>query len=409
MSLMRIIKKIIKIFVAITILAVLLIGIAVFAIWIDHNAETRLPTPTGKFAVGRTEYVWTDTTRKDMMVPQPSTKRELIAWIWYPAATSKKNEKFAAYLPPPWQRAFERKSGWLMAHLLTRDLSRVQTHSIQNADLSPELPSYPIVLMRAGLSALTLNYTALAEDLADHGYVVVGLDAPYRTFVVVLPNGQVITRAPQNNAELLSGDEQTQLADKLVKAWSEDMRFAIDELERLNTDDPAGRFNGRLNMKSIGVFGHSLGGATALQFCYDDPQCKAGIDIDGAPLGSVIRNGVTQPFMFLLGAHQGEPQAEVQNVMSHMRSIYYRIPPDRRAFLMIRGASHFMFSDNAVLKSPLLMNLLHILGIVHLNGRRQLKITAYCLHTFFDKYLKESDTSAIKIRTPLYPELERIK
>lgn len=409
MSLMRLIKKIVKVFAAITISVILLIGIAIIATWIDHNAETRLPTPTGKFAVGRTEYIWTDTTQIDKMAPQPGTKRKLLAWIWYPAAASKKHEAFATYLPAPWQRAVERKSSWLMTHLLTRDLSRVRTHSIHNAEVSPELPSYPVVLMRAGLSALTASYTTLAEDLASHGYVVVGFDVPYQTFVVVLPDGQVIMRAPQNNLELLSGHAQTQLATKLVKAWSDNMRFALDELERLNTSDPTGRFRGRLNMQSIGVFGHSLGGATALQFCYDDPQCKAGIDIDGAPLGNVVFKGVTQPFMFLLGGHQGEPQSQVHQVMADIHSIYYRLPPNRRALLIIRGASHFMFSDNAVLKSPFLMDLMHILGIVHLDGRRQLKITAYCVHTFFDKYLKESDTSAFKIRAPQYPELQKIK
>ena len=84
------------------------------------------------------------------------------------------------------------------------------------------------------------------------------------------------------------------------------MGFALDQLERLNTSDPSGRFLGRLDMQRVGVFGHSLGGATALQFCHDDSRCKAGIDVDGAPLGNVIAEGVTQPFMFLLSDHSGE-------------------------------------------------------------------------------------------------------
>jgi hypothetical protein len=54
--------------------------------------------------------------------------------------------------------------------------------------------------MRAGLADLTTDYTTLAEDLASHGYVVVGFDAPYRSGVVVLPGGRVIGRAPQNGS-----------------------------------------------------------------------------------------------------------------------------------------------------------------------------------------------------------------
>ncbi len=71
--------------------------------------------------------------------------------------------------------------------------------------------------MRPGLAALTTDYTTLAEDLASHGYVVVGFDAPYRSEVVVFPDGRVITRAPQNNADLVSGPQQEDLANKLVK------------------------------------------------------------------------------------------------------------------------------------------------------------------------------------------------
>jgi hypothetical protein len=62
--------------------------------------------------------------------------------------------------------------------------------------------------MRPGLAALATGYTSLAEDLASHGYIVVGFDAPYRSWIVVLPDGKVIARASQNDADLLSGSAQ---------------------------------------------------------------------------------------------------------------------------------------------------------------------------------------------------------
>lgn len=120
--------------------------------------------------------------------------------------------------------------------------------------------------MRAGLAALTTDYTTFAADLASHGYLVAGFDAPHRSAVVVFPDGRVIARAPQNNADLVSESQQEQLANKLVQASSADMGIALDQLERLNVSDPSGRFLGRLDMQRVGVFGHSLGGAVALQF-----------------------------------------------------------------------------------------------------------------------------------------------
>ncbi len=128
------------------------------------------------------------------------------------------------------------------------------------------------------------------------------------------------------------------------------MGFALDQLERLNTSDPSGRFLGRLDMQRIGVFGHSLGGAEALQFCHDDSRCKAGIDVDGAPLGSVVGEGVTQPFMFLLSDHEAEPDSETRPVKANIRSIYDRLPSDRRLEIVIRGANHYMFSDDGMLR-----------------------------------------------------------
>jgi len=47
-----------------------------------------------------------------------------------------------------------------------------------------------------------------------------------------------------------------------------------------------------------------------------------------------------------------------------------------------------------------------MLGLVHIDGRRQLAITAYCIHSFFDAYLKESGASQLKISSPLYPEIQ---
>jgi dienelactone hydrolase len=402
----------IKTLAVVAMLAVVAIAVLLGFVWLDHNRETTLPTPSGPFAVGRTTYAWSDPAHPDPMAPQPGIKRELLAWIWYPAAPRQPSQKVDDYLPAAWRTALERQSGALLTQFLTRDLSRVRAHSIRDASVSPQQRSYPVVFMRAGLAALTTDYTTLAEDLASHGYVVVGFDAPYRSFVAVFPDGRVIARTPQNNADLLGGPEQEQLANKLLQAWSADMGFALDQLEQLNASDPLGRFLGRLDMRRVGVFGHSLGGATALQFCHDDARCKAGIDVDGAPLGSVVADGVTQPFMFLLSDHRGESDAGEPEAIRHaganIHSIYDRLPKDRRLMIMIRGASHYMFSDDgAMLKSPLVMGVLRTVGVVGLDGRRQVALTAHYVSTFFDVYLKGAPASELKSE-PEYPEIEYV-
>jgi len=262
--------------------------------------------------------------------------------------------------------------------------------------------------MRAGASAPVMNYSTLAEDLASHGYVVVGFDAPYRTGLVVFPDGRMIERRPENNPELFSGAELTRLADKLLTAWTADTAFMLDQLERLNASDASSKLKGRLDMTRVGVFGHSFGGATAAQFCSQDSRCKAGIDVDGSLHGSVIQAGIHKPFMFLLSDHgDSSSDAESRQIQADIQSVYDRLPSEGRLRIVIRGANHFTFSDDgALLKSRIVRRVLRLIGVLGIDGPRQLAVTAYCVHTFFDAYLKGPTVARLRISSPLYPEIQ---
>jgi predicted dienelactone hydrolase len=374
---------------------------------VEHRTGVTLPTPTGPFAVGRALYDWADDETPDTLAPVAGTKRELLVWMWYPSAAGQP-AAMDDYLPAP-LRAARDATDPLIIKLLTRDLSKVHAHSLRAPDVSPQQRSYPVVIMRAGASAEVANYSTLAEDLASHGYVVVGFDAPYRTHVVVLPDGRVIRRLPENNPELclgMTGQEQARCVNRLLNAWTADIAFVLDRLERLNGSDASGKFTGRLDMTRVGVFGHSFGGATALQFCHEDPRCKAGIDVDGTPHGSVIQAGIDRPFMLLLSDHGRESDPESRQIMADLQSIYDRLPVDGRVRIVIRGANHFLFSDDGALRSHIVLRTLRMLGIVGIDGRRQLAVTAYCVHSFFDAYLKGAGVSSLKVSSPLYPEIQ---
>ena len=188
--------------------------------------------------------------------------------------------------------------------------------------------------------------------------------------------------------------------------WTSDTNFAVSQLQRLNAADPSGKFTGRLDMQRLGMFGHSFGGAQALQFCHDDPRCKAGIDIDGAPYGSVVQDGLKQPFMFILSDHSHDlPDSASGQIHANFQSIYDRLP-NGRLFITIRGANHFSFSDQMLLKSHYVIGLLRIFGFGRLDGRRGLAITADYVHTFFDVYLKDAPAALLNKPSQLYPEVQ---
>ena len=324
-----------KAFAVIVLLA--LLGIA--ALWIERKIPIELPAPTGPFAVGRTIEEWR------------ANGHDVVAWIWYPAVPGGATDD---YVPA----AMRAHAGGGPLGFLTHDWAKVRPHALRNAAVRPG--SYPVAIFRGGASAPIVNYTTLIEDLASHGYVVVGFDAPGRT--------SLLGRTAQNNPELC---RDTACYNRLLTLWVSDIGFALD---RLN-----GRFHADLSR--AGVFGHSFGGSQAAQFCADDPRCKAGIDVDGILLGDVAQKGIHKPFMFLLSDHGNEPGSD--RIKADIQSVYDRLPPDARRYVVLPGASHWAFSDDgAVLKSGLLRALFRI------HGRRQLAATAENIHGFFDATLK---------------------
>ncbi len=374
-------RRLIKGLAALAIFAVVGLTMLLALLWWEHKTEITLPAPTGHFAVGRTTYAWLNNTQTDELAPSPGAKREVVVWIWYPSAAAK-SAALVEYLPAAWRSALALHSGALMSQFLTRDLSLVRTHSTSDPEVSPEQRSYPVVIMRAGGGALTTDYTTLAEDLASHGYIVVGFDAPYRTFVVVLQSNRVVIRPPTNDPENLQPGQANRLINSLLLMWTSDTNFVVSQLQSLNAVDPSGKFTGRLDMQRLGMFGHSFGGAQALQFCHDDPRCKAGIDIDGAPYGSVVQDGLKQPFMFILSDHSRELSDPASTkIRADFQSIYDRLP-NGRLFITIRGANHFSFSDQMLLKSHYIISLLRLFGFGRLEGRRGLAMTADYVRTF---------------------------
>jgi predicted dienelactone hydrolase len=223
--------------------------------------------------------------------------------------------------------------------------------------------------------------------------------------LTAFPDGRVMTRVAGADMEAAPGRMAAQVATEVMKAWVADVEFVLDRLQQLNTGDPAGPLKGRLDMDRVGIAGHSLGGATAAQFCHDDARCKAGMDIDGMPFGSVIHDGVKQPFFFLMSDHSGEAGAETTRVAAEIDAIYQKAPEGMRWEMTIAGANHFSFSDQMFTKSAVVIDALHAFGVMKLERRRGIGIANDCVRTFFDVTLKGAPVEGMKRLATGYPEL----
>lgn len=402
MSIGKIFERLFKLFFysALTIIAIIVI--ALFSFWLELKFEVTLPTPTGDFAVGRTTFYWVDSARTDSLSPKPYTKRELVVWMWYPAAKTK-SDAIVDYLPVEWEEALNEQASFVIKYFLGRDGKKIHAHSIEHAKLSDKQTKYPIILMKSGIGTMAIDYTTLAEELASHGYIVVGSDAPYSTWLVRFPDGRIVKRTAEGNpgeAEYIS-EYRNRVLNRLIGIWSEDTRFVLNKLEQLNTD-ASSQFWGHLDIQSVGVNGHSFGGATAAQFCLDDPRCKAGADVDGAPYGSVIQKGLNKPFMFLLADHSGESDAVSMQIKSNIETIY-RSSPDEHIWISLRGAKHFNFSDTPFQNEVLVSRIFGATGSI--GGRRGLEVASACLRTFFDAHLKGQSPASIRELPNKYPEV----
>ncbi|MFN8573058.1 MAG: hypothetical protein U0132_13495 [Gemmatimonadaceae bacterium] len=352
-------------FAAIAAAALVIIGA-----WIEHSLPLELPRPTGSFAVGRTRR---------------TLDANSSAWFWYPAATS---SPIAPYLPTDVRVEWQRKRPGII-NLLTRDLSRVRGHSVADAAFA-QTPPVPLVVFRGGGGGGTLSYQTLAQDLASHGYVVAGLE----------------TKLDANPETCVGRSDEDACATKLMNDATRAMGAAVEELGALSANDTL--FRGRLDLSRLGVFGHSFGGAQATAFCASDPRCMAGINIDGRLFGSMSRDTITVPFMWLLSDHSAEKDAESLRILNDIQSMYHRQPQSTRVLVAIRGANHLTFADDGgLLKSGLLRTVMRVIGRLHISGRRQIEVTVHAVHTFFDAHLMHSG-SADSVASPTFPEIVRV-
>ena len=375
----------------------------------ESNRVTSLPDPTGPYAVGRVSYHWTDRSREETFTKKKGDKRELMAFVWYPAKKPGPHAATAAYLPGKW--GDERQKEYGNFSFATQRPGAVRTHSFENAPVSTAKARYPVLVMEPGLGPLPTDYTTLAENLASHGYVVVASAPTYSASVVVFPDGRVARSTPLGS---FPGDENAPVTAakirkdeaagaRLVGVWAKDISFELDWMKKLGTEK-GGRFHGRLDTRRAGMFGHSLGGATALKACASNESCRAAANLDGTPYdaGSLLRDGSPKPYMYI-GSETSAAACdrECREGNRQTREIYQRSKGEAYYFTL-KGSRHFDFSDYAVLFSPVLRTN-GLLGPI--DGRRSLSVTNAYLLTFFDRYLKGEKESLLRSPSPRYPEV----
>lgn len=173
----------------------------------------------GSYAVGTRQYV-----------VDPDAERPVPLVVWYPAVKADgADDSYIYTIQVKWQPGPELETV-------------VYGHAL--ADAVPDLSGapYPVVVLSPGFGTTATQYTYLAEHLASHGFVVVGVE--HQEGVYLMEENPLRDGPPSYAHRPM------------------DVRRALDYAEELTATGSA--LEGVLDLENVAVTGHSSGGYTAL-------------------------------------------------------------------------------------------------------------------------------------------------
>src|ERR1700722_19318445 len=187
-----------------------------------------LPEPTGPCPVGTTSLWLTDVSRPDPWAAGVNV-RELMVSLWYPAAPS--DGRRARYMTPAESRLQLTSRG--ITGVPPDALSTVRTNAVGDAAPGGDQRVLPLVVLSPGFTNARSALTALAEDLASHGYVVAGIDHTYESFATAFPGGRGTTALARQAPRRGPG-----FWEKVAAGRAADVCFVLDELTGAHLPGP---------------------------------------------------------------------------------------------------------------------------------------------------------------------------
>ncbi|UWE08350.1 alpha/beta hydrolase family protein [Actinacidiphila bryophytorum] len=305
------------------------------------------PAPSGQYTVGTTVVQWTDMSRPETATTDPHDHRDVVVQLWYPAAQNTPHARRAPYLGRT--RAESRIVSDALADsvgvpgFVLDGLPQARSRAYLDVPPVPGHQQFPVVLFSPGAGGVRTQNTALAEELASHGYVVAGLDHPYDSAAVLLDDGRVVRSKLASTSDAAEGTRGAVAATAIRAA---DLSFVLTELGKMAQGQVPGPLVGRLDLTRAAVTGHSYGGSAALQAARQDPRFAAVIDLDGYP-HDAAPTAYHQPALALvhtIGGSTADYHSRITKVLGLSTAAGYR--------LTVPGSSHLTFTDAPLYLPP---------------------------------------------------------
>ncbi|GAA2049436.1 lipase [Catenulispora yoronensis] len=343
------------------------------------SASFSLPAPTGPYAAGEDTLHLTDTSRLDPWRPA-SGYRQLTVSMFYPARrgtgqpapymTLGEAQGFVQYRVPP---------GF---GVTPESVAAVQTGAFAAAKAAPG--KFPLVVLSPGLENPRATLTALATDLASHGYVVALIGHPGEDSGEQLADGSI--------SPCVTCGSGGPPADVIAASRGVDVKFAIDQL----VDHHVWALSHLIDKHAIGMAGHSLGGAAAPLAMEDDPRILAGVNMDGS-FQQIMPPGALGGRSFLM---LGRDEDHTAGGSDTSWSDTWPALDGYKRWFAVTGASHQAFTDIAILGQEAGIPLGY-----PLDAFRGAQITRTYVEAFFDKTLKGCPEPLLDGNSAAYPDV----
>jgi len=303
--------------------------LALLAVLTLQEFTPQLPVPSGPHALGTSVHVLEDPTRTYAFEPLKARQRELVFQLWYPAEPSKASPR--EYLPDLAQlEALQRAHYLELGEEVLGAWADLVTHARERVPPAGGA-RFPLLLFLPGLGVARVSYTALCEELASHGWIVAAIDPPYLG-LSLFPDGRVLTSDADPRGPEASGTRVDELA--------RDASCVLDHLL-------AGEWAERIDRERLGVLGHSLGGAAALEACRLDARLRAAVDLDGHPFGGAGEHGIAGASLVVLNQPERSkrPPAHMARERHAVWEELARKGSSPLHLVTIEDTDHFTFSD----------------------------------------------------------------
>ncbi|WP_188295261.1 alpha/beta hydrolase family protein, partial [Streptomyces sp. CBMA156] len=344
-----------------------------------------LPAPTGPHPVGTAHLYLSDPARTDAWAPTPRP-RELRARLWYPAAPGARGPC------APWMSPAE--TAHLQAAYFAVPGARLTWPATHARPCAPvdRGRRHPVVLNSHGSGADSSFNTVLAEELASHGHVVAAVDHTFDAGEVEFPGHRLEVR---DKARV-----QAMTDAGIVAYRAADVRLLLDRLERGPL--PAG-LDTALDLDAVGMFGHSMGGATTLQALHDDPRIRAGAVLDGPLFGTAATAGLDRPLLLMASAWDSPARDAMWDTLwPHLTGWRRRLTLTRSGHLSYCDLQLLVPQGQSVFAWPA-DQLEHFLGTG--DPQRAVDAQRAFLTAYFGLHLRGIPAPLLDAPTPRWPEI----